>query len=206
MKTNIKITAVAIMLCLTCQIFAQGEKEIKKCEVEGLYLTLSDFQTGKLTRPTDMQHEGDKIKLKQFFISPEIVSIEQDKKTIYYKDSIFAIRLTNGENYRFINRTPCLIADTSYLYIYTHQTTITEYKQYGPRRRAKEIPFTYYYFSTANSSAIYTLSLVNLRKYALNNPSIHTSVCTKFTTDDMLYEINHTTGRFKLNETIISSR
>jgi len=134
MKTHIKFTAIAIMLSLTNQLFAQGEKEIKNSDVEGLYLNLSDFQTGKLTRPTDMQHEGDKIKLKQFFISPDIISIEQDKETIFYKDSIFAIRLTNGVNYRFINRTPCLIADTSFLYIYTYKTTKTEYELSGPRR------------------------------------------------------------------------
>jgi hypothetical protein len=150
MKTDIKTVVLAIMLSLTGQLFAQHEKEIKNSEVEGLYLTLSDFQNGKLTRPTDMQHKGDKIKLKQFFISPDIISIEQDKETVFYKDSIFAIRLSNGENYRFINRTPCLIADTSYLYIYTHKTTKTEYKQSGPRRISKEVPITYYYFSTGN--------------------------------------------------------
>ena len=55
MKTHIKIAAIAIMLCLTGQLFAQHEKEIKNSEVEGLYLTLSDFKNGKLTRPTDIR-------------------------------------------------------------------------------------------------------------------------------------------------------
>ena len=193
-----------MLLCLTGQIFAQRQKEIKNSEVEGLYLTLSDFQNGKLTRPTDMQHKGDKIKLKQLFISPDIISIEQDKETVFYKDSIFAIRLSNGENYRFINRTPCLIADTSYLYIYTFKTTKTEYKQSGPHRRAKEIPITYYYFSIGNQKAVYMLTLANLRKYALTDTSVHKTVCDRFTTDAMLTEINTQTNRFVLNETILS--
>ena len=204
MKTDIKTVILAIMLSLTGQLFAQHEKEIKNSEVEGLYLTLSDFQNGKLTRPTDMQHKGDKIKLKQFFISPDIISIEQDKETVFYKDSIFAIRLTNGENYRFINRTPCLIADTSYLYIYTFKTTKTEYKQSSPHRRAKEIPITYYYFSIGNQKAVYMLTLANLRKYALTDTSVHKTVCDRFTTDAMLTEINTQTNRFVLNETILS--
>ena len=57
MKTHIKTIVLAIMLSHTVQLFAQHEKEIKNSEVEGLYLTLSDFQNNKLTRPTDMKHE-----------------------------------------------------------------------------------------------------------------------------------------------------
>jgi len=204
MKTDIKTVILAIMLSLTGQLFAQHEKEIKNSEVEGLYLTPSDFHTGKLTFPTDKQHKGDKIKLKQFFISPDIISIEQDNETVFYKDSIFAIRLSNGENYRFINRTPSLIADTSYLYIYTFKTTKTEYKQSGPHRRAKKIPITYYYFSTGNQKAVFMLTLANLRKYALTDTSVHKTVCDRFTTDAMLTEINTQTNRFVLNETILS--
>jgi len=204
MKTSGKTGIILFLFILTGQLFAQRPREIKNSEVEGLYLTHSDFKIGKLTIPTDMQHEGDKIKLKQFFISPDIISIEQGKETKFYKDSIFAIRLSNGENYRFINRTPSLIADTSYLYIYTFKTTKTEYKQSGPHRRAKEIPITYYYFSIGNQKAVYMLTLANLRKYALTDTSVHKTVCDRFTTDAMLTEINTQTNRFVLNETILS--
>ncbi len=202
MKT--KIYFLFTILGVALQAYAQKPKEIKNSEVEGFYITVSDFSTGKLTVPTDKQHEGDKIKLKQFFISPEIISIEQKKETTFYKDSIFAIRLTNGENYRFINRNPCLIADTSSLYIYTYKTTKTVFRTSGPHRRSKEVPVTYYYFSLAGEKAVYTLTLANVRKYALTDPATHVAVCNKFTTDDMLYQINPQTGRFDLNETILS--
>ncbi|BBE19850.1 hypothetical protein AQPE_4038 [Aquipluma nitroreducens] len=204
MKQTIKITAIALMLCLSVQLFAQHEKEIKNSEVEGLFLTLSDFQNGKLTRPTDMQHKGDKIKLKQFFISPDIISVEQEKETVFYKDSIFAIRLTNGENYRFINRTPCLIADTSSLYIYTYKTTKTVYIQSGRHNRAKSIPVTNYYYSTGKHSEKFKLTLENIRKNALPDPYVHVAVCNKFITDEMLTKFNPQTGRFELNEIILS--
>lgn len=206
MKTTIKITAIAFMLCLTVQLFAQREKEIKNSEVEGLYLTLSDFQNGKLTRPTDMLHKGDKIKLKQFFISPEITSIEHDKETVFYKDSIFAIRLTNGENYRFINRTPCFVADTSSLYIYTHKTTKKVYIQSGRHNRVKSTPVTNHYYSTGKHNETFKLTLENIRKNALPNPYVHTAVCNKFTTDEMLFKINTITGMFELNETIRATK
>jgi len=192
------------MLFAAFQVNAQRQTEIKNSEVKGIYPTLSDFKANKLTIPTDKLHDGDKINLKQFFISPEIISIEQDKETVYYKDSIFAIQLVNGENYRFINRTPCLIADTSYLFIYTNKTIKTEYKTSGPRRIAKEVRVTYYYFSVGNHKPVLMLNLANLRKYVLTDSLVHKIVCDKYTTDEMLYKVNPQTGRFEINETMIS--
>jgi len=204
MKTTIKTTLAVILLLATSQLFAQREKEIQNSEVQGIYLNADGFKSGKLIRPIDKQHTGDKIKLKQFFISPEIISIEQDKKTVYYKDSIFAIHLTNGKNYRFINRTPYLIADTSSLYIYIYKTVKATNKQAGPHNISVAVPVTYYYFSFGNHKTIYSLTLANLRKYVLIDSTIHMAVCNKFTTDEMLQKINKNTGHFELNETILS--
>lgn len=196
---------MAILFCFASHTSAQSINEIKNNQVEGLYLTIEDFRQGKLTRPTDKQHRSDKIKLKQFFFSPDIVCIEHGEKTTYYKDSIFAIRLTNGENYRFINRNPCLIVDTTYLYIYAYKTMKTEYKQSGPTTRRKEIPVTIYYFCTNRNKNVYTLNLENLRKYALNNDTVHLAVCKEFTSDNMLSQINNKTKKYKLNEVIVNA-
>lgn len=204
MKITIKLAIATTLLLNISQIFAQRPKDIKDSEVEGIYLNISDFKHGKLTIPTDKQHKGDKIKLKQFFISPDIISIEQDKETVFYKDSIFAIRLTNGENYRFINRTPYLIADTSYLYIYTHKTTKTEYKQSGPRTLREDVPVTYYYFSISTHSNVFPLTMVNIRREVVKEPTLHTAVCNKFTSDNMLSGIESETGHFTINEFILA--
>lgn len=203
MKTRIKLLALAALLLANVHLFAQGEKLLKNDDVEGLYLTLADFKQGKLTHTTDGQHEGDKIKLKQFFISSEIISIEQGTETKFFKDSIFAIQLTNGKNYRFIKRNPCLIADTSSLYIYTYKTKKTVFSTSGPHRRSKDVPVTYYYFSLPDEKAVYPLTLAYVRKYALTDPAIHVAVCNKFTTDKMLEEINPKTGNFIINEFIL---
>lgn len=205
MNSIIKLLITATMLFSTNILSAQADKLIKNKDVEGIYLNLNDFKTGKLTRPTDKMHKGDKIKLKQFFISPDIVSVEQDKETVFYKDSIFAIRLSNGENYRFINRNPSFIADTSYLYIYTYQTSETRVKQMGSKHRAVKTPVTYYYFSNANHDSVYILSKQNVCKHALLDPKVHLALCNKFDNDAMLYELNKDNGRFILNETIIST-
>lgn len=188
------------MLWTSTLVYAQKPNTLKKSDVAGFYITASDFSAGKLTMPTDNKHKGDKIKLNQFFISPKIISIEQGTETKFFKDSIFAVHLTNSKNYRFINRNPCLIADTSSLYIYTYKTTKTVFHTSGQHRRSKEVPVTYYYFSLAGKKAVYPLTLANVRKYALSDPAIHIAVCNKFTTDKMLEEINPETGNFIINE------
>jgi len=103
-----------------------------------------------------------------------------------------------------LNRKPYLIADTSFLYIYTRNDVKTEYKQSGPRTIHKEIPVTVYCFSFGDHKKVYSLTLVNLRKYILIDPVVHTAVCNKFTNDEMLSEINNSTGHFILNEIIRS--
>jgi hypothetical protein len=204
MKTIIKFTIALTILHTTGQLFAQHEKEIKNKELKGIYLNLDDFKQNKLTRPTDKQHKDDVIKLKQFFNSPDITIIENGVEHKYFKDSIFAIRLTNGENYRFINLDPCLIADTSCLYIYTHKAIRNEYKMSGPHRRAKKNHVTDYYFSFGNQNAVHMLTLENIRKYILIDTVAYNSISNKFKTDEMLTQINLQTGHFILNETILS--
>lgn len=196
-----KILPLLFILFFSVKNIANSqEKSIKNSKVKGIYLTLENFKNNKLTCSSDYQQKAIKIKLKQFFISPEISCVKLDKETIYYKDSIFAIHLTNGDNFRFLNRNPCLIADTSFLYIYAYNTIETTYKQYGPTRRAKRIPVTYYYFSTEEHRDIYSLTLANLYKYLHFDPSVHEAFSQKFIDDEMLYSTNQKSGHFVLND------
>lgn len=201
--SKIDTSLLVLFFLLINNTYGQELMDIKNSEVKGIYLTLENFKNNKLICSVDYQQKIIKIKLKQFFISPEISCIELDKETVYYKDSIFAIKLSNDENFRFLNRTPCLIADTLFLYIYTYKTIKREYKQYGPARRAKEIPVTYYYFSTGDHQDIYTLTLSNLYKYLHFDPHIQTAISQKFINDEMLYSINQKSGHFLLNEFLV---
>ena len=121
MKNKILFNLAAIIMAAG-NLFSQDLTMIKDRDVEGIYVTYNDYINNRLTTPTDRKHNGDDILLKQFFISPEIMVIEEGNKTIYLKDSIFAVKLTNGQNYRFINLTPYQIVDTTCLYIYEHNT------------------------------------------------------------------------------------
>jgi len=202
MIKNSTILTVIFLLFISIT-YGQRPKNIKNSEVKGLFLTYADFKQNKLICSSDNQKKDIKIKLKQFFISPEISCFELQKDTSFYKDSIFAIHLSNGDNYRFINRNPCLIVDTSFLIIYTYNTVKNEYKQSGPTRRAKEIPVTYYYFSSGQNKEVFSLTVANLCKYLHIESDIKIAINQKFKGDDMLYATNQKTGRFILNEFLI---
>jgi hypothetical protein len=195
------IVAFTIFIPLQAQ-----QQEIKNTEVSGFYLSIRDFKNNILSKPTDRLHKGDKIKLHQFFIKPEIISIELGKKSIFYKDSIFAIKLNNGTIYRFVDRKPYKIADTSYLYIYTYSSVKMIRKQKGPRNENIEIPVTRYFFSTGNHDAAYPLSLENIIKYGLENLKLQKELKSLFTDDKLLYEVNATTGTYKVNELLLSKK
>jgi hypothetical protein len=195
---RILLSIVSLILFLL-QSYSQDEILTGK-NVDGVYLNATDFRVNKIINPTDQKHKDDKIKLKQFFISPEIEFIEQGNAVELYKDSIFAIHLVNGKNYRFINRTPCLIADTSYMYIYTLATTRTEYKKSGPKSWAKEVPVTFYYFSTGDHKTVYLLTLNNVDKYVLFPKGDDSKLNEKYKCNAMLTEINPASGRFLINE------
>jgi len=200
-NNNIIISAIFILFVnFTC---GQNPKDIKNSEVKGIFLTHADFKQNKIICSSNNHNKDNKIKLKQFFISPEISCLKLQKDTVFYKDSIFAIQLSNGANYRFINRNPCLIADTSFLFIYTYNTIKTEYKRSGPRLRSKEIPVTYYFFSSGQNKEVYSLTVANLCKYLHIESDIKVAINQKYKSDEMLYSMNQKTGYFIINEFLI---
>lgn len=203
MKRYILLFSALFILSINL-IYSQQSTGIKNSQVKGLYLTHDSFKQNEFGCSLAKIQEDGKIKLKQFFISPEISCVNIDDETIFYKDSIFAIQLNNGENFRFIKLTPYYIVDTSFLYIYTYKTIKTEYKKSGPTRRPNEIPVTYYCFSSGNHNDVYPLTVTNLFKFSSVNPNIKEAICQKFINDEMLYSVNQKTSHFVLNEFLIA--
>lgn len=177
--------------------------KINNSDVAGIYLTIDDFKSNQLFCSNDEQHNKTKVKLNQFFISPEISCTSINEKETLYKDSIFGIQLIDGESYRFIYRTPCLIADTSYLYIYLYELIEKKYHQTGPTSRLVEIPVTHYFFSTGNHKNIYPLTVDNVCLYSDINLNIKDAFRKKYTSNEMLQEVNPNTKHFLINEFLI---
>jgi hypothetical protein len=178
---------------------------IKDGDVKGVYATVSDFRHNT-PYLIDGKHKEDKVKLNQFFFSPTINCVEGGKSTLFYKDSIFAISLKDGRNFRFINREPYLIADTSYLYIYSGKTIISERKQEGPHTRTIKRIVTKYFFSIGDHVSVYALSMTNLGRYLNISKAAFDRLKKEFATDEALTKTDKQTGRFRVNELLLTER
>ncbi|MDP4202201.1 MAG: hypothetical protein Q8861_05875 [Bacteroidota bacterium] len=176
---------------------------IKDGDVKGIYATLSDFRHNT-PYLVDGKHNGDKIKLNQFFFSPTISCMEDGQSKLFYKDSIFAITLKDGRNFRFINREPYLIADTSCLYVYSQKKIVSERKQEGPHTRTINKVKTEYFFSTGDQISVYPLSIVNLRQNLNVSKAAFNRLEKEFTTDEALIKTDKKTGRFRVNELLLT--
>lgn len=176
---------------------------IKDGDVNGIYASLSDFRHNT-PYLIDGKHSGDKVKLNQFFFSSTINCEEDGQSKLFYKDSIFAITLKDGRNFRFINREPYLIADTSYLYIYSLKKIISERKQEGPHTRTINKVVTEYFFSTGNHSSVIPLSMLNLRQNLNVNKAAFDRLEKEFTTDETLIKTDKKTGRFRVNDLLLT--
>lgn len=66
-------------------IDGQRAKDIMNFEVKGIYLSCGYFKGSKLICSADNQHKNGRVKLKQFFISPEISCVEPEKGIIFYQ-------------------------------------------------------------------------------------------------------------------------
>lgn len=183
-------------------VHVQGQvpKVIRDSDVVGIYKSLESFKANTIFCSRSGENNDSKVKLNQFFISSNISCKENGQKFEYSKDSIFAIHLTNGDNYRFINLNMYKIIDTSYLYIYTYSFISKQNIQNGPTRRTKETLVTQYFFSTGNHNVVYELTMINLCKNLKIDPDLKVSLNKKFSDEKLLPTINSETGRLLLNE------
>jgi len=191
------------LIFISLQANALTPDIIKDGDVNGIYATLSDFRHNT-PYLIDGKHSGDKVKLNQFFFSPTINCAEDGQSKLFYKDSIFAITLKDGRKFRFINREPYLIADTSFLYIYSRRTIVSERKQEGPHTRTTNKVVTEYFFSTGDHSSVIPLSMLNLRHYLNISKPAFDRLEKVFTTDDALTQTDKQTGRFRINDQLLT--
>ncbi|MTK53251.1 hypothetical protein [Paludibacter sp.] len=193
------------LIFISLQTKALTPDIIKDGDVKGIYATLSDFRHNT-PYLIDGKHSGDKVKLNQFFFSSTINCMEDGQSKLFYKDSIFAITLKDGRNFRFINREPYLIADTSCLYIYSRRTIVSERKQEGPHTRTINKVVTGYFFSTGNHSSVIPLSIINLRTHLNISKTAFDRLDKEFITDEALTKTNKQTGRFRINELLLTGK
>jgi len=181
MKT---ITLFIAILAITS--FAQNS--IAQDKSMGLYLTLNDYQTHKLSFETT-EGNSNSIRLNSLFESASIVVWHDGKKQVFSKNEIFGYRFKN-EDYRFFNNSAYKIIDTKDFYVYSR----TKLSQEG--KGAK--PVNTYYFSDVANSKIEPLTIGNLEVAFAKNPKFKYTIEEHFKSDNELIAYDAAIKEYKL--------
>lgn len=129
----------------------------------GVYSTVADYKTHNISIPANSKYGKKAVEISDFFLRPYVYIRTVSGPQKISMDSVFAVRCSNGNLFRFCNKTAYMVEDTSYLKIYSYSYTgsVKCWTSRGICFRKKLI--TNYYFSVNDSSKIILLTLFNLR-------------------------------------------
>jgi len=183
MKPIIK-GAITILLLLSTSGFAQSVKS-------GVYLSLADYQSHKLTNEIDSKNEKDKIKLNEIFNKPYITIVSNGKKYKYQKNEIFGYRDCD-KVYRFYKKDKYKIEESDKIFVYSKERHQTQGKN-GSTIIVKD-----YYFSSDIGSEIMPLTVKNLKTTFPNNLKFNDMLNENFK-NGIAYDYDNSHKMFEVN-------
>jgi hypothetical protein len=180
MKT-IKLLIPALLMI----VFAQNSFAKQKI---GLYLTAEDFLNHKLSYESDGS-DGNKIQLHEVFGSYKVVVIQNGKRQVLSKSSIFGYR-SNGQDYRYFNNSAFRIIDTQGFYIYGYCKLVPA----GKGLKQAEL----FYFSPKANDGIKPLTMDNLQSVFSKDTRFLYAIQGFFRTDNELTSYDTSLKEYKL--------
>ena len=158
--------------------------------VSGIYLTLDDFESGRLSYASNSASGSGKIHFNEFFEKPYITVKHNGEKTQIFKDEIFAyqnkgaiIRTSNFVTYTFVER--------GSIWIFYKDITTSQGKE---RRKERK-----YFYSASGDSAILPLTINNLKKSFPDKHLFHDFLDAQFRNDSELSQYDSFEKKFKVN-------
>lgn len=187
MKT-LKIILNIVFALLSLNAFSQES---------GVYMTASDFATGKLTYAIDCSREKHKIKLNEFLNLSYITVVHNNETHNLTKKEIFGYKDCDGVAYRFINDGHFVILNpTEEILIYKHTKGASKNQQ----------AVTHYYFSVVGSDTVARLTLENLKKLFPDNHKFHDSLDGAFKSDDELIKYDSFHKMYQVTHIYVSNK
>lgn len=139
----------------------------------GIYLNPEQFSRHTVSCPFDCQ--TDKFRLNNFLGGANIQVICHGEKHSFAKDTIFGYRDCKGLDYRFYQKAPYRILDTTGFLLYSY----TRLEQNSKIAH----PATAYYFSIQPTTPILPLTITNLQKAYSSNPTFCYKLSAGFHSD-----------------------
>lgn len=163
----------------------------------GLYLTVEDFQNGKLTLPNTCG-KSHKIRLKNFWGSRYLEVVHEGQKYRFHKDSIFAYQDCKGKVFRFFKHysNEYRLLENKNIAIYSMEETDTRGK--GIKR------VTHYFFSTSLKEPIVPLTMENVKNAFPKNHKLHDELDKYFIRDEELVVYDNRHKAFRINHVLES--
>lgn len=131
----------------------------------GVYLSLDDFKTGRLTYDIDCNMEKQKIKLYNFLAKPYFDVWYKGEKIRLQKDKVYGFKNCHDETFRFYDFMEYQVMEAKNICIYMQEQMILS-EQSGKAAYS-------YFFSTSPGSALKPLTNSNLKDAYPENRTFH---------------------------------
>jgi len=160
---NFFFTSLSLLfISLSNPIFSQGDTTET---MGGVYLTLEDFKTGKLTYDIDCRMEKQKIKLFNFLAKPYFDVYYQGEKFRLQKNEVYGFKDCHDHTFRFYDNMEYELVEAGNIYLYVQEQMILS-------EQAGKVSDTYF-FSATPSDALKPLSAYNLKNAYPKNKEFH---------------------------------
>jgi len=175
MRTKLFSLAVACLASIGSILGQTGETLSNK---SGLYMTVSDFSSGRLAYEINCLTEKHKIKISDFLDSKTVKVTHRDSTIKLTKSSIWGFRLCDGKEYRIYQDKEYLIIDKGAITVYQ----ITVKSSTNPRSN-QTVTKTKYFFSEDVGSPLKELTLKNVETSFISNKKFHDLIDLQFKSD-----------------------
>ncbi len=174
---------LVIILLLSVRDFTLAQKS-------GIYVTSSDFDSGRVSFV-----KKEKLKYKfqtdNLFNATYVKVVIGDSVFKFHKDSIFGYRDEYNVSYRFYHkRTYRIINPKDGILLYSFSAII------NPKGHHSSVS---YFFSVNNSSSIYPLTKLNLKRVFSNDSNFHELIDMYFHSDNDLIAYDSFYKQYKIN-------
>ncbi|MBI5538637.1 MAG: hypothetical protein HY951_01150 [Bacteroidia bacterium] len=173
-------TKILLLTIVNLFIFLQsnGQDQESLTNKSGIYMTATDFLSGKLTYEINCLTTKQKIKTTNFFNTKTVKVTNPDSTIKLSKSSIWGFRLCDGNEYRFYQGKEYLIIDKGAITVYQ----IIERSGTSPKSN-QSVSKTRYFFSEDANSSLKELTLKNVETSITNNKKFHDLIDLYFKTD-----------------------
>jgi hypothetical protein len=180
-------------LIILISIIFIGNRVNAQSQQTGIYLTLEDFESKKLTYNTNADEAKTTIRFNELLDKPYINVKHNGEKLVLFKDDIFAyqkkgriVKSRDFESYNFVEK--------GAIWIYFKDITTLLGK--GIKRERK------YFYSVSGDSRIMPLTIFNLKKSFPGKHDFHNFLDAQFRHDADLIAYNKLEKKFKVNHLI----